>query len=68
MSNEPLPLTVRESEIVQFVAQGYKNKEIAERMSLGLQTVKNHLHSAFQKLGISDRLHLALYAIHKALK
>lgn len=64
---EHLPLTSRERETVQLVTQGYKNKEIAENMSLSVQTVKNHLHSAFQKLGTSDRVELALYAIYKAL-
>jgi predicted DNA-binding protein (UPF0251 family) len=44
-----LPLTSRELEILQLVAQGYKNKEIAEKMAISEQTVKNHLHSAFQK-------------------
>jgi hypothetical protein len=49
------------------VAQGYKNKEMAEKMFISEQTVKNHLHNIFDKLGVSDRLELALYAIHKGL-
>ncbi len=56
-------LSNREREIVALVAQGFKNKEIAERMFIGEQTVKNHLHNVFDKLGVSDRLELALYAI-----
>src|SRR5438270_424028 len=56
-----------EPEIVQLVAQGYKNKEMAEKMFISEQTVKNHLHNIFDKLGVSDRLELALYAIHKGL-
>jgi hypothetical protein len=43
------------------VAQGFKNKEMAERMFISEQTVKNHLHNIFDKLGVSDRLELALY-------
>jgi DNA-binding NarL/FixJ family response regulator len=50
-----------------LIAQGYKNKEIAEKMFITEQTVKNHLHNVFDKLGVSDRLELALYAIHNSL-
>ncbi len=66
-SRERSPLSQREREIVQLVAQGYKNKEMAEKMFISEQTVKNHLHNIFDKLGVSDRLELALYAIHKGL-
>jgi DNA-binding NarL/FixJ family response regulator len=64
---ERSPLSTREREIVVLVAQGYKNKEMAEKMFISEQTVKNHLHNIFDKLGVSDRLELALYAIHKGL-
>lgn len=64
---ERSPLSQREREIVGLVAQGYKNKEMAEKMFISEQTVKNHLHNIFDKLGVSDRLELALYAIHKGL-
>jgi two-component system nitrate/nitrite response regulator NarL len=60
-------LSQREMEIVVLVAQGYKNKEMAERMFISEQTVKNHLHNIFDKVGVSDRLELALYAIHNGL-
>ncbi|MCW5982786.1 MAG: response regulator transcription factor [Bryobacteraceae bacterium] len=61
------PLSAREKEIVALVAQGYRNREMAEKMFISEQTVKNHLHNIFDKLGVSDRLELALYAIHKGL-
>ncbi len=61
-------LSNREREIVALVAQGFKNKEIAERMFISEQTVKNHLHNVFDKLGVSDRLELALYAIHRNIR
>jgi DNA-binding NarL/FixJ family response regulator len=64
---ERSPLSQREREIVALVAQGFKNKEMAEKMFISEQTVKNHLHNIFDKLGVSDRLELALYAIHKGL-
>jgi DNA-binding NarL/FixJ family response regulator len=66
-TRERSPLSQREREIVQLVAQGFKNKEMAEKMFISEQTVKNHLHNIFDKLGVSDRLELALYAIHKGL-
>lgn len=66
-TRERSPLSARELEIVQLIAQGYKNKEMAEKMFISEQTVKNHLHNIFDKLGVSDRLELALYAIHKGL-
>jgi DNA-binding NarL/FixJ family response regulator len=64
---ERSPLSQREREIVALVAQGFKNKEIAEKIFISEQTVKNHLHNIFDKLGVSDRLELALYAIHNNL-
>jgi two-component system nitrate/nitrite response regulator NarL len=66
-ARERSPLSQREREIVGLVAQGYKNREMAEKMFISEQTVKNHLHNIFDKLGVSDRLELALYAIHKGL-
>ena len=60
-------LSQREREIIVLIAQGYKNKEIAEKMFITEQTVKNHLHNIFDKLGVSDRLELALFAIHNSL-
>jgi len=60
-------LTDREREVVQHVAQGFRNKEIGEKLFISEQTVKNHLHNIFDKLGLSDRLELALYAIHHQL-
>jgi DNA-binding NarL/FixJ family response regulator len=61
--DKPL-LSDREKEIVQLVAQGFRNREIGEKLFISEQTVKNHLHIIFDKLGVSDRLELALYAIH----
>jgi two-component system nitrate/nitrite response regulator NarL len=66
-SRERAQLSQREREIIVLIAQGYKNKEIAEKMFITEQTVKNHLHNVFDKLGVSDRLELALYAIHNSL-
>ena len=56
-------LSPREAEVVNLVAQGYKNKDIAEQMCISEQTVKNHLHNIFEKLNVSDRLELALHFV-----
>jgi DNA-binding NarL/FixJ family response regulator len=62
----PLPsvLTRKEMEVVRLIAQGLRNREIASRMRISEQTVKNHLRAIFEKLHVGDRLELALYAIH----
>jgi two-component system nitrate/nitrite response regulator NarL len=65
---ECLPLNPREREIAALVAQGFKNKEIAERMEISDQTVKNHLHKIFCRLGVSKRLDVALYAIYNNIQ
>jgi len=65
-SKKPL-LSDREMEVVQLIAQGCQNKEIGTKLFISEQTVKNHLHNIFDKLGVSDRLELALYAIHHRL-
>ena len=55
-------LSERETQIIRCVAAGMRNAEVAERLSIGESTVKTHLNSIFQKLGIRDRVALALYA------
>jgi DNA-binding NarL/FixJ family response regulator len=55
-------LSNREAEIIGCVAVGLRNAEVAERLSIAESTVKTHLNNIFQKLGIRDRVELALYA------
>jgi len=62
------PLSPREGEIVRLVAQGFKNREMAEKMFITEQTVKNHLHNIFDKLHVSDRLELALHFVSRRLE
>jgi DNA-binding NarL/FixJ family response regulator len=64
--DKPL-LSDRESQIMRLVAQGQRNKEIGQNLFISEQTVKNHLHNIFDKLGVSDRLELVLYAMHHHL-
>lgn len=56
-------LTTRELEIIKAIVAGYTNKDIAQRYSLSEHTVKHHLTSIFDKLGVSNRLELALFVV-----
>lgn len=59
-------LTYREMEVLQLIAKGMSNMEIAGQLFLSEKTVKNHLTSIFRKLNVSDRTQAALYAVkHK---
>jgi DNA-binding NarL/FixJ family response regulator len=60
-------LTVREAEIVRYVAGGMRNAEVAKLLSITESTVKAHLNNIFQKLGLRDRLELTHYAIKTGL-
>jgi DNA-binding NarL/FixJ family response regulator len=60
-------LTRRELEIIAAVLNGAGNRDIAHQFGLSEQTVKNHLSHIFDKVGVSNRLELALFAIHHRL-
>jgi DNA-binding NarL/FixJ family response regulator len=59
----PPKLTRREESVVRLVVQGMVNREIAEQLRLSEHTVKNYLFRIFDKLGVSNRVELALYAV-----
>jgi two-component system, NarL family, nitrate/nitrite response regulator NarL len=61
-------LTLREKHVIACLMQGFPNREISERLAIAEQTVKNHLRSIFDKVGVSDRLELVLYALHHKLE
>jgi DNA-binding NarL/FixJ family response regulator len=70
-SEPPRPadtLTRREKSIIACLVQGWRNREIAQNLKISEQTVKNHLRAIYDKVGVSDRLELALYAIHQKLE
>lgn len=66
-ANGKFDLTERELDIVETVVAGYSNKDIANRFSISEHTVKHHLSSIFDKLGVSSRLELALFALNHEL-
>lgn len=60
-------LTPRESQVILMVAEGYSNPDIAERCCICERTVKHHIGHIFDKLGVSNRLELALFAVNHGL-
>ncbi len=58
-------LTVRELEVLQLVAEGLRNKEVAVRLSISEDTVKMHLRNVMQKLGVNDRTHAVMVAVRR---
>src|SRR5208337_121181 len=63
-SRPKVQLTPKETLIVSCVTQGMKNKEIALRVGTTEQVVKNYLRKVYDKLGVADRLELALYCLN----
>jgi DNA-binding NarL/FixJ family response regulator len=60
-----VPLSPREMEILQHIAQGKSNKEIAYELGISRQTVKNHMTSILRKLAVNDRTQAAIYALRR---
>jgi DNA-binding NarL/FixJ family response regulator len=61
----PVKLTPREESVVRLVVQGMVNREIAAALHLSEHTIKNYMFRIFDKLGVSNRVELALYAVAK---
>lgn len=66
-ARRPFGLTARELEIIGKIVQGYTNSDVAQTLSLSIVTVKHHLSHIFDKLGVGNRLELALFAINHHL-
>lgn len=60
-------LTAREREVVRYVALGLRNAEVGRKLFISEQTVKAHLNNVFEKVGVRDRVELALYAIRRGI-
>lgn len=61
-------LTSREMQVVSAVAAGYRNRDIAALLAITESTVKHHLANIFDKVGVSSRLELAMFAQHHGLE
>lgn len=69
LSNKVAPrLSPKEISIINYISQGKRNKEIAHHIGTSEQVVKNYLRKIYDKLGVSDRLELALYSLHHDLQ
>ena len=66
-SRKQFGLTPRELEIIGVILGGYSNSDIAAKVAISEKTVKHHLTNIFDKLGVSNRLELALFALHHNL-
>lgn len=67
ISGGDIALTRRESEILQLVADGLSNKEIANELTITEGTVKNHVHNALEKLHLTNRVQAAAYAVRQGM-
>ena len=63
LATRPVRLSPREHQIVAFITAGCSNQQIADCLGLKTQTVKNHLCRMYAKLGVSNRVHLAVFAV-----
>ncbi|HTZ96515.1 MAG TPA: response regulator transcription factor [Terriglobales bacterium] len=59
----PRALSQREQQITRLVAEGYSNRQISQQLQLSEHTIKNYLFRVFEKLGVSTRVELTLYAL-----
>jgi DNA-binding NarL/FixJ family response regulator len=64
---ETYRLTAREREVINAIVEGLPNKEIAVRYKISERTVKHHLSNIFDKVGVSNRLELALFSVNHSL-
>lgn len=67
IADSSVKLTGRELEIINEIAEGLSNKEIAKRLSIETQTVKNHVHNILDKLQLHNRLEAVQYAHERNL-
>jgi two-component system nitrate/nitrite response regulator NarL len=69
LTNKVAPrLSPKEISIISYISQGKRNKEIAHHIGTSEQVIKNYLRKIYDKLGVSDRLELALYSLHHDLQ
>lgn len=64
---EPRPITQREREVVKLVAEGYKNREIAQELGISVKTIETHRANIMNKLALRNVAELIHYAIRKEI-
>jgi NarL family two-component system response regulator LiaR len=63
----PEPLTGREFEVLNLLAKGYSNEEIAEKLSISEVTVRTHISHLLSKLHLANRVQATLYALREGI-
>jgi DNA-binding NarL/FixJ family response regulator len=66
-SDVEVPLTQRENDVLQQLAYGLTNKEIAKALNISYETVKEHVQHILRKIGVTDRTQAAVWAVRKGL-
>jgi DNA-binding CsgD family transcriptional regulator len=67
LAREGAELTAREAEVLELLQDGRTNSEIAERLSIGIETVRTHARNVYRKLGVPSRRELARMAQQEAV-
>ncbi|MBN1396961.1 MAG: response regulator transcription factor [Bacteroidetes bacterium] len=68
LNSDDLPLTKREKEVLQYIAEGFNNTQIAEKLFISARTVETHRTNIMQKLDIHDAANLMRFALSKSQK
>lgn len=63
----PIPLTLRERDVIERLASGYSNRRIAEDLKISYETVKEHVQHILRKLSVTDRTQAAVWAVRNKL-
>ncbi len=64
---DDVPLTPRETQVLRHLAMGLSNKEIAQSLTVSIETVKEHVQHLLRKLGVNDRTQAAVWAVRKGI-
>jgi DNA-binding NarL/FixJ family response regulator len=67
VSDEDVPLTPRETQVLRHIALGLSNKEIARSLEISIETVKEHVQNILRKIAVTDRTQAAVWAVRKGL-
>jgi DNA-binding NarL/FixJ family response regulator len=67
VSDPDIPLTARELQVLRHMALGLSNKEIAQSLTISVETVKEHVQNILRKLSVSDRTQAAVWAVRRGI-
>jgi len=67
VAEHDLPITPRETEVMKLIAAGLSNKELAKKLDISVETIKEHVQNLLRKLGLADRTQVAVLAVRMKL-